>query len=190
MSLSLIEGDRKNPNPSSITTLLRFSFRTWCRFLLGCRTVTDSLWEFLASRFTVPLLECFVRNLSLHQKLGELAPLSFALKRHYGYQHPMGTSDRKEESRASIKHATRGSATQSTGDVRIILGSEPLRWPALLLPAKNTRNSAPSISYSPTNSFPFTSTFTGRLAAIPNNPVVFTEGSGGHLSSTAFNSAQ
>src|SRR5206468_3412263 len=52
-------------------------------FFLARRTVNDSLWEFLAPRFTVPLLECFVRNLSLHEKLGELAPLSFALERHY-----------------------------------------------------------------------------------------------------------
>lgn len=42
-----------------------------------------SFWEFLGSRFTVPLLECLVRNLSLHQKLGELTSLSFALKRHH-----------------------------------------------------------------------------------------------------------
>ena len=87
--LSLIKGDcasldhRKNLDASSLTTLLRFSFRTWCRFLLARHTVNDALWEFLASRLTVPLLECFVRNLSLHEKLGELAPLSFALERHY-----------------------------------------------------------------------------------------------------------
>jgi hypothetical protein len=68
----------------SLTTLLCFSFWTFLyRCFLARLAVNDSLWKFIGSRFTVPVLEGFVRNLSCHQKLGELAPLSFALKRHY-----------------------------------------------------------------------------------------------------------
>jgi len=72
----------RGPNAAHRRLLFVFCL---ARFLppFCCAVRGDSLRQFLASGFTIPLPECFLRNLPLYQKLGELAPLSFALKRHY-----------------------------------------------------------------------------------------------------------
>jgi hypothetical protein len=46
------------------------------------RTGDNALWEFLCSRFAVPLLERLIRDLSIDEKLRELPSLGLAFKGH------------------------------------------------------------------------------------------------------------
>jgi hypothetical protein len=55
-----------------------------CRagFRAPFRLRSGTLRQLLAARFTIPLLERFVRNLAVHKELRELPPLCLALERH------------------------------------------------------------------------------------------------------------